>query len=405
MSDLHVSIGGVAVTRARICIPNRGVWFADLDLADATLVAGRQTLKIGSSELSGAVDASASGTFGLARKLRLVGGAGGWGKLISARNYHADNGVRALTVAEDAATAAGETLAAGAAPADASVGIDYVRNAGPAARALEAACGGALWWIGLDGKTHIGARPETRPAPDTYEVLEHDPRNRLVTLAVDNVAAVMPGARLTERLDLPITVREVEIVIDSSSIRVTAWYGGDSTTDARLPAIMRAIVERVTDSRLHGVFRYRVIRMIADRCELQAVSRADGLPDILPISMWGAPGVHAKLSPGAEVLVAFVEGDRAQPVVIAFGPKGSSAFVPELITIADGDLPIARQGDLVQCGGTGTVVTFAPLNPTPGPMVPGTPYLISFSVTPPVPGLASPLYGSIAMGSGKARCG
>jgi hypothetical protein len=67
----------------------------------------------------------------------------------------------------------------------------------------------------------------------------------------------------------------------------------------------------------------------------------------------------------------------------------------------DPALPAARQGDMVACGGNGTFATFylTPTDVTPVPMTTMTPYLISFSGSPPpyppVPGLPPPLQGSL----------
>jgi hypothetical protein len=78
-----------------------------------------------------------------------------------------------------------------------------------------------------------------------------------------------------------------------------------------------------------GPRKYRVVRMSADRVELQIVNRALGLPDILPISQWpGAAGVWAQLQPGALVLVQFIDGDPSQPIVTHYEPKGGAGFRP-----------------------------------------------------------------------------
>lgn len=78
-----------------------------------------------------------------------------------------------------------------------------------------------------------------------------------------------------------------------------------------------------------GPRKYRVVRMSVDRVELQIVNRALGLPDILPISQWpGMAGAWAKLTPGAEVLVQFIDGDPSQPIVTHYEPKGGAGFRP-----------------------------------------------------------------------------
>jgi hypothetical protein len=110
--------------------------------------------------------------------------------------------------------------------------------------------------------------------------------------------------------------------------------------------------------------------------------------------------------------VQFLEGDRAQPVITGFGGKGTPGYVPTTLTLCDGTLPAARQGDLVQSGGTGTLITLAPTPATPllpGILAPalgiGLSYYVSFSAVPPTALSADPLYGAVSIGSSKVRCG
>jgi len=116
-----------------------------------------------------------------------------------------------------------------------------------------------------------------------------------------------------------------------------------------------------------GPRRYRVVRLSVDRLELQIVKAATGLPDILPISMWpGVAGAWAKLSPGAEVLVQFIDSDPAQPIVTHYAPKGGVGFVPVEVSIDADDwiklgraaAVVVREGDTITLadGSTGTIV-------------------------------------------------
>ena len=123
--------------------------------------------------------------------------------------------------------------------------------------------------------------------------------------------------------------------------------------------------------------------------------------------MWpGIAGAHAELAPGTEVLVEFVEGSRTMPIVTHFAGRSGTGFVPVSIAFCNSVQAAARQGDLVQSGGVGTVVTLVPIPPAvPAPpnsaVVCGLPHLISFSSTPPTPGTADPLYGAVSTGSPK----
>ncbi len=324
----YASVGGQPVGDLRVYVPGQGPWFADADLLENPVMSGRVTIAIGELDLVGTVDERYAGEHALERRVRIVGGAGGWGGLLPPKGYHGDAGVRAVVVATDAAREVGETLGAFA-PGAERVGVDYVRQAGPASRVLEDVIGGVSWWVGYDGATNVGERPVVTPRAGSYEVLEYDPRSRLVVLALDDVRDIAIGSQLTERLDAPQTVRELVIAVTADAVRVTAWCGGSAGSRGRLPDLMRSLVDRMTDGPLYGLWRYRVTEMDGDRVELQAIKRDAGLPDILPISMRpGVAGAHAELAPGAEVLVQFIEGDRAQPVITHFAGREGPGFEP-----------------------------------------------------------------------------
>jgi hypothetical protein len=82
---------------------------------------------------------------------------------------------------------------------------------------------------------------------------------------------------------------------------------------------------------------------------LQAVRKQAGLPDLQSITQWpGVAGVANQLSPGAEVIVQFIEGDHAQPILTHYAGVGVPGFSPQHITIGDeAGQPAARQGDPV----------------------------------------------------------
>lgn len=375
------SLDGHRLADARVYVPRAGAWWAEVVFEEAPDVSGVATLALGGLELRCTIDARYDGTQGLQRRSRVVGGAGSWGSLLPPKTYHNDLGVRARTIAEDAAREAGEELA-DFAPSAERVGPAYVRQAGPASRALEDVIGTAAWWVGYDGRTRIGERPTVEAEPGSYEVLDYDPAARLVTLTADDLGAVQIGSVLAERLDAPQTVAELDVHVTPDHVRIVAWTGEGTAQRGRLAGALRRIIERSTDRRLHGLYRYRVVRMSGDRAELQAVRRAGGLPDLLPISAWpGIAGAHAELTPGAEVLVQFVEGDRTQPIVSHFAGKDGTGWAPvELVltassrvrlggTVEGANERVAREGDTVRVEiPAGSVVIAASggtVNPTP----------------------------------------
>jgi hypothetical protein len=349
MTEAFARLDGHTLLSVRLNVPNVGPWYADCELVDAPELTGHVTLQLGARSLVGTVSSTHEGTHTLHRRCRVVAGAGGWGSATAVKHYHNDAGVRARVVADDAARSVGETLGDFTPRAD-RMGTDYVRQAVPASVALEAAAGGAPWWVDYAGVTQVGPRPAAAVAATVYEVLAYDPITRCVTLAVDDLGAVAIGSILSERLDAPQTVRDLEATVTEEGVRIVAWCGGAESALGRLAGLLRTIGERTAGHKLFGKYRYRVVRMSVDRVDLQAVRRGAGLPDLSPVAMRpGIAGAHAELAGGAEVLVEFLEGDRTMPVISGFGGKGDPGFVPERLTLGgtEGEA-CARSGDAVE---------------------------------------------------------
>lgn len=327
---MSATINGQRCLSVRVFVPYVGPWFADVAIDGAAGLTGRVTIAYGALSLVGTVDATHDGSKSDQQITRVIGGAGGWSRSLVAKAYANDSGVKALLVAQDAAREAGETLGT-VAPTVPLVGVAYVRQSGSAARALEDAVGATPWWVDYDGVTQVSTRTTSPATTGTYEVIDFDPRTRMVEIAADDMTQVVIGSVLTDRLDAPQTVRGLEMRIDDETARMFAWCG---TGRERVGELMRAIVRRSTDDRLFGKYRYRVVSMQSDRTSLQAVNRALGLPDIQPVSMWpGLAGAHAVLTPGAEVFVEFEEGSRAKPILTGWVGKGGPGHVPVSISI------------------------------------------------------------------------
>lgn len=345
-----IAIGGTAVSALTLRVAPVGPWVAEVELATPAPLAGAVVLSIGDTELHGTVTETAE--FALQAGARIVGGAGGWGRTLSARGYHNDAGVKALLLAEDAARDCGEQLGSFA-PTLERIGLDYARGEVTASTVLEYAAGGAPWWVDYDGVTHVGVRPSVDLSPSAYVLQTYDARERVGVLALDDIAALTIGSVITdERIDTPQTVHDLELVVRGDApLRATVWFGGLPTEASRLAGLLRSIITHAVAGELPGCYRYRVATMLGDgRCDLQAVRRQTGLPDLRAVSQWpGVPGAQLTLTLGAEVIVQFVDADPAQPIITAYAGPGGAGFVPQLMVIGGADGPAAaRQGDSVQ---------------------------------------------------------
>lgn len=392
MTEVFASVGGYPCQRIELSEPARGVWFVDALLADAQVLTGRVEVVIGGMRLSGTVAQEYSGgaaTTG-GRKVRVVAGGGGWGSLLPRRTYHSELGVRTRTVAQDAATAAGETLGAFA-PAAERLGVDWVREAGTASRALEWAAGGVSWWLDRQGVTHVGARAAVNPA-GAYQLLTYDAGDRLVTLTADDPAIFGPGTLISDRLESPLTIREYRVLVESGKLTLEGWCGGEADSYSRLGRSLTALAQHATRGRLRGRYRFRVSSMSGDRVMLEPVRKDLGLSTIGPVKQRpGVAGCWAQLAHGAEVVVSFLDdGDPAWPCIEGFPAKGDACFIPTSLEICGPGAPAARLGDSVS-------VFFPPTIPFTAQLVGGA-YVGTMTILNAAPGI-------INAGSGKVKIG
>lgn len=382
MSAARVTVNGRDVSRMLLFVPNVGVWFADLDLADETPFTGSVVVRVGDSELRGTVDDAASGTFGKQRRTRVIAGAAGWRKELKPAGYRNDAGVKASRVILDAAQACGETIGT-IAPVTERLGKHYAREAGLASDTIRDAARGTPWWVDYAGVTHVSARTNTTPRIESYERLAFEPRGGSLTLQVDDLS-VGVGSIITKDLDAPVTITSFELEVTPTSMRMRAWTGkGDASNLARG---IRALMRRNAEERITWPCRYRVVEQSGDRADLQIVRKGTGAPDLLSVPLWpGLGSAHVQCVKGAEVIVQFVDGDRADPIVTGFAGRGATGAVAKRVVLgaASGNgADAARKGDavsvpLIPFQFTGTIGG----SPASGLMTPIAPYAVGTIMT------------------------
>jgi hypothetical protein len=175
----------------------------------------------------------------------------------------------------------------------------------------------------------------------------------MATLEAEDLTKLAVGATIKdERLDTPQVIRELEVIVENSTVRAYAWCGTVGSPMGRIPRLLTALVKRIIGARIYGKHEYRVVDMAADgRVNLQSIDKESDIPDLLPVDIWpGLAGSHSNLEGGASVLVEFINGDRDRPIVTSFAPKGARGFVPSSTVIGpDGTASeAARKGDTVK---------------------------------------------------------
>lgn len=332
------------VTHASVTIPAWGAWYAEAQLAEEREIEGAVDLVIADLTLKGTI--VSGGTSNGRSFYRVAAGAGGWGTAVPAKGYAADAGVQLLSILQDAAALAGETLDV-ATVATSSVGSAFVREAGPAARVLQL-FSPRSWYVGEDGVTRLGRR--ARAELSTLATRQRpDPARRTVVLAAEEIAAILPGA-VVDGIEAVDVMHELE----PGALRSTIWGDGPATTSRRAIALERVVRQLLPDLRYRGVYAYRVVTQEGERLNLQPVRVSTGMPDLGRVRvMPGVAGCRADVALGSTVLVAFVDADPTRPVVVGFEDAEGAGFRPSR-------LDLVGAGDALLGGteGVGRVVCY-----------------------------------------------
>jgi hypothetical protein len=319
-----ISIGSVRAVSVRLMLLARGAWFAEVDVdpdsapvTAADIPTGPVTVTITPSGgtpivLQGTVDPTEGGRFGSSVKVLVLAGGGGWSKPVAAQDFNNPGGVSALTVEQTTAALVGETVTD---LAPLSLGLHWVREAGPASSIW----GDRPWYVDLTGVTQAAAWPPATPDA-SVEILDWDPEQQRGVASVD--ALLLPGTVLTDpRFDGSVTVRDVELAFRADGARAIFWCS--STVVTRLMSAFTNMVRQLGQIASLKLYAYRVVTVAgAGQWNLQAVNNADGTksvePDLLNVPVWpGLFGLSCTPPLSSNVLVAFLNGNRGAPVIVA----------------------------------------------------------------------------------------
>lgn len=362
---MSITVGTLSAVSAALSTPWSGAWIVDVDVdLDATgiLPSGQVPVTIGTTVLLGTVDARAAARQGPIARLRVVGGGGGWDKDVSSEHFHDDAGVLSTLVVQATAAAAGEVTLQVDLPV--VFGVDYTRTAGPAARVLPR----DGWYVNQQGVTVIGPRPTIPMDATSITILSYDPLQNRAELASSNV--IVPGTILQNDNFGPVTIRDVEQTFNADGSRAIAWCSESPST--RLSTTLAKFVREASRVDFTTPYLYRVVLQGVDgRVFLQAVTSASGVPDTLPISVWGPAGITAKVTPGTLVVVEFLNGDPARPIARSFDstpPPIEIDLTAPLTTVAGaltvtGPITAAAVGatSIIVAGGTEPIAAAGPL--------------------------------------------
>ncbi len=325
--SLAVEISGNLVRSLTLNVPWTGVWMMRVEMLEDVKLSGSVTVAIGDSNWTG--EAQGGRWSGRAGYI-IRGGAAGWRKKLKRKGYHNDAGVQRSTVAQDAASEAGERISIDAS-ANGAMGPDYAREPNAAAsRVLDALWPETPWWVDETGLTKVGPR-QTTDVTNDVELLDYSQSTETAWLRAEDVTKVLPGCYVTDTdrsPDGPITIRDASITIDAErGFRCEAYCGTERRHTVLVDSLRRLAADPVKMYR--GIYRYRVVGMRGDRISVQSLKNGPWLPDLEPVGqMAGVAGASSQLTPGAIVYLGFADGDPSYPIVVGYTRVDESNHKP-----------------------------------------------------------------------------
>ena len=336
-----LTLGNAPVLSGSLVRPLRGAWSADLEVDADAAPAGTLTLAGAGLSLVGTVVTSQS--WNDRQRARIVGGKGGLGKVVGPAFYRSTT---LRTVVSVLLSAVGETLSPTSDATTLATPIPvWVRLGGTAGACLDALlsvyAASALWRVLPDGSVYVG--PATWPTVTSTAVVQ-DNRG-------DEDVADLAGEDLSLDAGVTVSGRKVGLArhrIRPAGLRSEAWwYTG---AERGLAATVRTLVERIVGQRLDLLAAYpaRVVSQNADGT-LELVPYSSKLPALTRVPIrYGVPGVSAKVSAGARVLVEFEGGSSASPVATVWDVASVTeiAVTANVIKLA-GERAVAYEGDAI----------------------------------------------------------
>lgn len=333
-----ISVNGLSVHGgSSITFPTFGAWSADLEVNSlALLPTGARALTVVVGDLTAKATVIRQAIFAGSLRARIVGGGAGWRKVVPARGYSHEAGVKLSSVLADAARECDELIAVAT---DRVVGLHYTREEAKAENVLELELDGQ-WWVDLNGITQTSAR-SSAAIVNPFTVVTRSGALGRCEIATDTIAPWQPGRTFTT-LTVPDVQTISSVTIEATNegkIRlivltsdVVPELGGASRLRADLRAIIRAELARLSYS---GEWEYVIDS--ATSTTVDAIPTDDRMPPLTKCPMRpGLMGESVTPAAGSKCRIVFVNQDPARPECV--GIIGN----PTLATVGASPEKLAR---------------------------------------------------------------
>jgi hypothetical protein len=341
---------GVLVLESEVRMPLVGAWHAsvvtDPNDPNAAPPTGPFRIEVDGIEFVGTVAPGRAGGFGGRTAAHMVGGAGGYTRVLEPKNY-ASGITKVRTVVDDILREAGETLSA---ETDTSILEKQLkgwqRGRGQAQHSLVLVLDqiGATWRVLRDGTTWIGVDTWPEVEPDG-QVLDEDWSDGMIVVAPERPNMV-PG--------IVVRGQRIEQVVhrnERSGLRTELY------SQSVKSALQKVLGSVRSESDFAKRWPCKVVRQNADGT-VQVLTDDDAMrgkgADHVRIRV-GIPGTTVKVKEGARGLLGFDNADPSLPFIDSW--ESETPFVK--ISVGRDARPVARVGDLVR-------VMAGPLMPVQG---------------------------------------
>lgn len=359
-----LALNGIGVVAADFVLPISRAWHIDMTVgtSDPSKVSGAVALSIKAGALVMNGTAEVDDAFNDTVRVRVVAGAGGLGKTVTAKYYQ-----QALvrTVLADLLGAGGETLST---TADAGVLATPLSSWTVMKMGVADAIGllmdavGASWRMLADGTFWCG-QETWQDSGLTYNLEQADRAHAQLVITLE-APLLLPGVSLGGQ-----NVSYVETHVDHKTVKSKVWLATSSSGDRMRDPFVNMVGNALPDLDYLGSYRCKVTAQSGTHCDLLADDpRLPALGFKGVLLLVGMPGVSVTFAPGAFVRLWFDGGNPGAPRC-SLWEGGETVSAWSFGSAPDG---VATKADLTAiiaalqaavCGGSGSPISFtaAPL--------------------------------------------
>lgn len=208
--------GNAPIISADITLPYQGVWVADIETtSEATFKVG-DTIKmsVGSMRMVGTVIRGSNNAD--SARFMVVGGKGGWRKMVARRFYQDANGIKLSQVLRDLAKEAGESIEVDASISGVFVGDAWTRAASLASDCIQKL--GKVWRVRPDGVTVVAPSTVTK-ATKRFSIRSFNAATGIVIVDFpeDGMEELIPGYSVKSG-EFSFTIRSTRIMVADGSV-------------------------------------------------------------------------------------------------------------------------------------------------------------------------------------------